>query len=69
MRFEIKDNNGNIHTSKNYEWDKEKGIPCEEIILEDMEKCDCILGEDSRCEGDCIMFDKGEVIGIRDKEV
>jgi len=63
--FKVKDNFGNILESKEYEWTKENGIPCEEKILEDMEVCNCGFNESvNHCEGDCIRFDEGEVINI-----
>lgn len=73
FKFVVKDNQGKIHLSKEYELG-EDGIPDPETILEDMEECTCSLNESvSCCEGECINFDEGKVIdriqytGFKDK--
>ena len=65
VSFEVKDNYGNITQSKEYIWNKEDGLPCEEAILEDMEECDCSFNESvNHCEGECIRFNEGEVLDL-----
>jgi hypothetical protein len=65
MQFRIKDNNGNIHISKKYSWNKENGIPNEEQILEDIDNCSCSLNESNAyCDSSCSLFDEGEVLEI-----
>ena len=61
--FKIKGNNGNIHNSANYSI-SELIKMTEEDIFENMEVCNCSLNESSNhCEGDCVKFDSGEIVG------
>ena len=56
------ENNGKKYISAEYTLDKD-GLPDEETILEDMEKCTCSLNESVNvCEGDCIQFENAKVI-------
>ena len=64
IKFVVKNNLGKVELSKSYVWNKEDGLPNEEKILEDIETCNCLLSEDSFCEGGCINFDEGEAIDI-----
>jgi hypothetical protein len=63
LRFTIKDNYGRISTA-DYKWNKNDGIPDQETILENMEKCTCSLNESvnhCECEPE---FDNGEIVSV-----
>ena len=66
MKFKVKDNYGKVHISKDYEWNKQEGIPCEDMILDDMERpCSNNCANESTNVCDCPSeFDEGEVIGV-----
>lgn len=60
----IIENQGKKYISQAYELNNEDGLPDEEIIVENMEECTCVMTESVNCcEGECIQFEDAKVIG------